>query len=99
MKERKLLYQADEKPPTALAAGIGTQYAVLAMASLILNPVLIYPSPAAARVRRSRSARRRCRRTFGAAQASMRRFRGCTCTGCRLRVASDCRYPLRGTGA
>ena len=42
MKERKLLYQADEKPPTALAAGIGTQYAILAMASLILNPALIY---------------------------------------------------------
>ena len=40
------------------------------------------PSPAAARVRQSRSARRWCRRTFGAARASMRRFRGCTCTGC-----------------
>ena len=40
------------------------------------------PSPAAARVRQSRSARRWCRLTFGAARASMRRFRGCTCTGC-----------------
>ena len=40
------------------------------------------PSPAAARVRQSRSALRWCRRTFGAARASMRRFRGCTCTEC-----------------
>ena len=40
------------------------------------------PRHAAARVRRRRSARRWCRRTFGAARASMRRFRGCTCTGC-----------------
>ena len=31
---------------------------------------------------RSRSALRWCRRTFGAARASMRRSRGCTCTGC-----------------
>ena len=31
---------------------------------------------------RSRSALRWCRRTFGAVRASMRRSRGCTCTGC-----------------
>ena len=42
------------------------------------------PRHAAARVRPSRSALRWCLPTFGAAQASMRRFRGCTCTGCPL---------------
>ena len=51
------------------------------------------PRPTAAQVRRRRFARAWSRLTFGAARASMRRFRGCTCTGC---PPARCVRPLPG---
>ncbi|MCY3732425.1 MAG: hypothetical protein OXF98_13900, partial [Rhodospirillaceae bacterium] len=34
-------YEADERPPLALTLGLGVQYAVLALATVILTPAIL----------------------------------------------------------
>ena len=37
-RRQDLRYQADERPPQALALGLGFQYAMLAVAGIVLTP-------------------------------------------------------------
>ena len=60
---RDIRYEPEEQPPPALALGLGFQFAMLAVAGIVLTPAIVVRAAGAARTscrgqpsRRSRSA-------------------------------------------